>query len=246
MSAATLHDGNSAAESTPQFFSSESPAVILTSTDIWFIIAIFFRYLEIPITFAGNLLVLVAISRFTYLRTHVNLFICGLSLSDLFTILLTPITHFQILYTNTMTARYICHAQLMLMMLFGLGNLFFSLMIVLERLITLSYPLSYMTIIIDSRVAKVFIFSWTYLFLLTAVLPITWNHRVMTMGSLVCQPSSVMPTLTHSVLAAHAYCINLGKTKVPHVNPSRVHDTNACHYVIKICLSTPMIYLFKI
>ena len=234
ISGATLSHGNCAAESTPQFFSSESPVFLLTSSDIWFIISISVRYLEITLTFAGNLLVLIAISRFTYLRAHVYWFICGLSLSDLVSISLTPFIHFQLHYVNTMAARYVCHAQLMLMFLFGLGNLLFSLLIALERLITLSYPLSHSTIITDSRVTKVFIFSWIYLFLFTAVLPITSHHRIMTLESLVCQASFVMPTLTHSVLTAQVYIINLGKIKVPHVNLSHVHNTKVCYHVIKI------------
>ena len=132
---------NSTSESTPVSFTSETLWMPFTSSDIWFIITIFLRYLEITVTIAGNVLVLIAISRFTYLQTPVYWFICGLSLSDLLGIFLAPIVHFVIAYGNTMAARYVCHAKIMLMFLFGLGNLLFSLLIALERLITLSYPL---------------------------------------------------------------------------------------------------------
>ena len=215
-SGTALSHENSTAESTIQFFSLESSALLLTTSDIWFIITISLRYLELAVTFAGNWLVLIAISRFTYLQTPVFWFICGLSLSDLISISLAPILHIQLHYVNTVVARYICHAQIMLTFPFALGNLLFSLLIALERLITLSYPLTYMTIITNSRVTKVFICSWIYLFSLTAILLFSGHHSIMTMKSLSCQAAFVLPTLSHSILAVHVYSINLGKTKVSH------------------------------
>ena len=205
---------NSTSESTPVSFTSETPSMHFTSSDIWFIITISLRYLEITVTIAGNVLVLIAISRFTYLQTPVYWFICGLSLSDLLGIFLAPIIHFVLAYSNTMAARYVCHAKIMLMVLFGLGNLLFSLLIALERLITLSYPLIYKTIITDGRVINVFIFSWIYLLLSTAMLPISSHHGIMTLESLECNPALVMPTLSSSIIEAQIYSTNLGKIKI--------------------------------
>ena len=200
-------------DTTAEYYNSTAATDIvrITTSDIWLIITFALRYLETMFAFVGNSLVLVAVSRFEYLRTPTGWLICGLSMSNLMLTFLTPVTHFLIHPRITPTTRYVCLFKLIFMTIFIFGNLLFSLLIGLERLITLSFPLMYATIITNRRVIIVFNCAWACLLMNCAWIPISSYKIIMSSESLNCNPAVMLTKLTHLLRTVELYGLCLGK-----------------------------------
>ena len=185
--------------------------VLISTTDYLFIITFILRYIQTVLSFIGNSLVLIAIYRFQYLRTPTGWLICGLSMSNLMLTALIPITHYLRYPEKTLATQYVCHVKIMLMSVYNMGNYLFSFLIGLERLITLSYPLLFTTIITDSRAIKVFIGAWVVLLANTLSIPIFAYQKIMSLGPLECLPSIMMSSLHYSIMSVQIYGCILGK-----------------------------------
>ena len=179
-------------------------------TDIAFIITFVLRHLEVIISFLGNGLVLVSFSRCNYLRIPTCYLICCLSVSDLIGATLSPVIHMMAYVRGTEHWINLCHYKLVLMMMFALGNVLFSFLIALERLITLSFPLSYMTILTSQRSSMCIVIAWLYLVIYTVSLPITNHHHIITMRNTECLAATALTEQSHNIGTIQLYIFSFG------------------------------------
>ena len=130
-----------------------------------FIISLFLRNIESLLTILGNGIILIAFKRYPDLRNATGWLICGLAVGDLNSSVLAPLMVFMAVYRDSDVWIPMCHFKLFVTMTYALGNVIFSMAIAIERLLTLSYPLSYQTFITPERTTIFTIICWTYILL---------------------------------------------------------------------------------
>ena len=130
---------------------------------ILYIITIIILLLECMLAFAANTLVLVAIKCYPNIRRPTTCLICGLSIADLLGATTTPTLLLLRLCRGTTMWVYVAHIRIIIVTLFSVANVVFSALIALERLLTLSFPLTYMTFLTTSRTALCVAVTWAYL-----------------------------------------------------------------------------------
>ena len=179
-------------------------------TDLGFIITMMLRHIEVFISIVGNGLVLTAVWKCSYLHMPTCYLISCLSICDIIGATLSPLIHFMAYHRGTQLWVDLCHFKLVLMIMFALGNLLFSFMIALERLITLMYPLTYMTIVSKRHVSACVLGAFMYLIGYTISLPITSHNHISTMRNTECLAASAMPKMVHNVCTIQLYFFTVG------------------------------------
>ena len=162
--------------------------------------------LESCVAFAGNTLVLVAFKRYPHIRMSTTWLICGLSVADLFGSLTTPSLVLLRLCRGTILWAYGLHLRLVILILFIIGNVAFSALIALERLLILSFPLSYMTFITTSGTAACVAVTWIYLISTSAGISyisqsILLMHPQTILGEIIVVPHN----LAQTIIITHFY-----------------------------------------
>ena len=179
-------------------------------TDVAFIIIFMIRHLEVIISFLGNGLVLVSFYHCNYLRIPTCYLICCLSISDLIGATLSPVVHMMAYVRGTHLWINLCLFKIVLQIMFALGNLLFSFLIAFERLITLLFPLRYMTILTSQRCTMCIVMAWLYLVIYTVSLPITNHAHIITMRNTECLTATALTEHSHNIITLQLYSITVG------------------------------------
>ena len=167
--------------------------------------------LESCVAFAGNLLVLVAFKCYPHIRLPTTWLICGLSIADLFGSLATPSLVLLRLCRGTILWVYGLHIRLVILILFSTGNVAFSALIALERLLILSFPLSHMKFITTTRTAACVAVSWIYLISTAAgVSFISRSILQMQRQTILGEITVVPPDQAQTFLITHFYFLLAG------------------------------------
>ena len=163
------------------------------------------RFVESLLIIIVNGLVLLSFKRFPHIRCSTTCLICGLSSADLLGSFLSLLMVLVSLCRGTITWVYIAHVKLLAMLCFTLGNLVYSALIALERLITLTYPLRYMTFITTERTAVVTIGIGVYLVILSIALTL-YNHSNLTkIPQIPYHETIISEPTTYIIASAHFY-----------------------------------------
>ncbi len=140
-------------------------------------IYIVLRLLTSVFGFCGNLLVLVSVWRNIFLQTANNVLIASLSVADVFTSLNGPIS--MLLYLGNKHLNESEHKVLLswacvlktLLDLFGMaGNVGSIFLIALDRFISVTFPIKYLSTISKKKVSTLVLVLWAYLAMISPIL----------------------------------------------------------------------------
>ena len=123
----------------------------------------FIRLIESTLALAANSLVLMAYINYPHIRQPTTCLICGLAVADMIGATLGPLVIMISLCRGTAAWVYVAHVKIFFQAMFSLGNILFSALIALERLLTLTYPLTCMTFITLNRTVGCVLAAFVYL-----------------------------------------------------------------------------------
>ena len=186
-------------------FTTERPLPIRPVDDPLFVSCSIIRIVMSVFIIVGNGCVLVSFKLYPELRTSTGWLIAGLSMADLIgsgnSTLMAILPH----YRNSDTWILLCHIKMALQNPFVIGNIGFSMIIAIERFITLQYPLIYMTIITTERIAYCTIGMWVYISTLSILIPILIKDHLPTIEQTDCLIANSFTPLAQYIVMAHVY-----------------------------------------
>ena len=178
---------------------------IILPGDMVFIISFILRYIQCVILLLSNGVLLLAFHRSPHLLTSTGWLIVGLAVVDLTAIPQTCAVLLIAFYSNTKQWVYMCQCKMALTIAYGVGSIIFNAIIVMERLITLSYPLTYMTIVTPQRAAICTFVTWVFMVALSVGAPIINYDKISSTGHNSCYGAYVFNYTSHMVLSFIAY-----------------------------------------
>ena len=196
-------------ESTSKPDNMRQPIAIIETHDTVFIISFFLRNIESIFGILGNGIILMAFQRYPDLRNATGYLICGLSVADLIGSVLAPMMVMLAFYRNTNVWVPVCHIKLFIIMTYTLGNVFFSMSIAIERLLTLSYPLSYQTFITPNRTAVFTIICWAYIILFGITTHVIVSDHLKTVVHSHCLIWNCLTPPVQFVFLSHLYIFTI-------------------------------------
>ena len=162
--------------------------------------------LEAIVAFAANSLVLVAFKCYPHIRKPTTCLICGLSIADMGGVIASPLGECLRQSRGTHIWIYLAHIRLVIFILTSVGNVTFSALIALERLFTLSFPMSYMTYITTERTATCVIVTWVYLVTTVTVISIMSHSYLANLPQILLNENILVgPNAPYSFLVTHFY-----------------------------------------
>ena len=163
-----------------------APIAIIDTYEATFIIVFIIRHIQFVLILVGNGIVLLAFKLYPDLRNATGWLISGLALSDLVGGFVPPLMVVLSFNRNSSTWINLCHIKLVLMVAYVLGNVIFTAIIALERLITLSYPLTYQNMITSYRAALAVAIVWGYISVFSLSLPFLNHDHLQTVEQVDC------------------------------------------------------------
>ena len=179
----------------------------MTFSEVFYIILMIFRILQSILAFGANILVLVAFKCYPHLQQSTTCLICGLSIADLLAATLAPMALLISTVRDSNSWVYIEHVKMVLMSAFAIGNVTFSTLIAVERALTLTYPLTYMTFITLKRTGVCVVIAWTYITICLTVLSITSHAHYTSVPQTIYSEIVVLTPTSHSILSVHFYIL---------------------------------------
>ena len=174
------------AKGIPRLDAINTPIAIIGTHEATFIIVFIIRHIQFLLILVGNGIVLLAFKLYPDLRNATGWLISGLALSDLVGGFLPPLMVVLSFKRNSSTWINLCHIKLVLMVAYVLGNVIFTAIIALERLITLSYPLTYQNMITSYRAAMAVAIVWGYIAVFSLALPFLNHGHLQTVEKVDC------------------------------------------------------------
>ena len=174
------------ADGTPRLAITDAPIAIIGTGEATFIIVFIIRHIQTVLILVGNSVVLLAFKLYPDLRNATGWLISGLALSDLVGGLLSPLMVVLSFTRNSTAWIYLCHIKLVIMVAYALGNVIFTAIIAFERLITLSYPLTYQNMITPYRTALTVTVIWVYIAVFSLALPFLNHAHLQTVEQVDC------------------------------------------------------------
>ena len=154
------------------------------------------------------MLVLVAFKRFPNIRQPTTCLICGLSIADVLGSFSTPSLLLLRWSRGTNFWIYAAHLRLVVNVLFIIGNVTFSALIALERLLTLSFPLTYMTFITTEHAYLCVVATWVYLVLGVTLVSVSSHSFLQRQPHTMLNEYIVLaPNLPHAFMVTHFYLL---------------------------------------
>lgn len=110
----------------------------------------------------GNTLTIAAVGSFERLQTKSNLLICNLAVGDLLTVFLPPLQALHDHYADTAIFVPACLTEKFINLVSARANAYGITLIAVERLVYISYPLRYHSILTWNRILAVMALIWSY------------------------------------------------------------------------------------
>ena len=167
------------------------------------IFAIRFVWIVLVVLFNG--LILIAFKRYPEIRSCTGYLVSGLAVADLFgcgTHIMMPILPYV---RNSQSWIYICHAKMVTQNFYIIGNIVFSMVIAMEKLITLSYPLYYMKILTTERICRLTIVCWIYIIIVSFIVMALNNEHLHKVEQTECLIHNTFTVLAQYVTLGHLY-----------------------------------------
>ena len=171
-------------------------------------IAIIINVIESIIGVFANSMVLIAFKCYPHIRQSTTCRICGLSIADIIGAFTVPLLEVLRWCRGTNVWIYIAHVRFVLVVLFTIGNVVFSALIALERLLTLSFPLSYMTFITTERAAACVVATWVYLIVTVTILSVISHSFFASLRQILLSEVLLLPpNLPYTFMITHFYIL---------------------------------------
>ena len=163
------------------------------------------RFVWIVLVLVFNGLILTAFKIYPEIRSSTGYLVCGLAVADIFgcgTHIMMPILPY---IRNSQGWIYICHAKMVAQNNYLIGNIMFSMVIAMERLITLRYPLYYINILTPERMFRFTMSCWVYIVIVSILLLGLNNKHLHQVEQTECLVHNSFSFVVQCVLLVHVY-----------------------------------------